>query len=231
MVRALYSRFLYWKSFPVLDLIRPKKRQFIERVTPYSMLHYQTLSHIYDLANSLAARKIPGQFVECGVCNGGLAGLIAAIALKDKNRSVWLFDSWEGLPEPKNIDIAVDNLQGKKGMALGSQEKTKELLFEKLKLIPERIHLIKGWFEETIPAYRTQIGPIAFMHLDGDWYDSIKLCLDTLFDQVVPGGIIVVDDYDYWLGCKKAVDEFLQQNTGRVSLKIVPFACTYIVKK
>lgn len=229
-----YSKFLYLRSFSLLDIVNFKKKNLLRIIRPYSQLQYQQLSKIYDFAVLINKKGILGNFVECGVWNGGLSGLIAAVAQEKGCRSMWLFDSWEGLPEPKDIDVTIDGgIAGEKGMALGSIEMVKELLFKKLSLNQEKVHLIKGWFHDTLPKTKKEIGPIAFIHLDGDWYDSIKICLDELYDQVVKGGMILIDDYECWLGCKKAVDEFIDQRRIRgekVSLKIIPFSCVYILK-
>ena len=71
----------------------------------------------------------------------------------------------------------------------------------------ESVHIIKGWFEETLPG--TTVQTIALLHVDSDWYDSVRICLETFCDSVCPGGIIIVDDYGLWGGCRKALDEFL----------------------
>lgn len=149
--------------------------------------------------------------------NGGSAGLIASIG---RDRQIWLFDSWEGLPEPTKYDVKLSGLKGKKGRDRGSEEKVRELLFDKMGLEKDRVHLIKGWFKDTIPCQ--DIGEIALLHLDCDYYESVKLCLESLYKNVVTNGIIVVDDYVDWKGCKKAVDEFIAeldvrlQRVGRV---------------
>ena len=67
------------------------------------------------------------------------------------------------------------------------------------------IHLVAGLFEDTIRPD----GPVALAHVDGDWYESVKLCLDRIWPVLSPGGVIVIDDYDHWSGCRTAVDEFL----------------------
>ena len=68
--------------------------------------------------------------------------------------------------------------------------------------------LIRGWFSETIPRFIPP-SPIAVLRLDGDWYDSTRVCLENLYPQVAPGGIVIIDDYYNWDGCARAVNEFL----------------------
>ena len=162
--------------------------------------------------------EIAGSIVECGVCNGGSAAVMA-LAARDcgDGREIWLFDSWEGLPEPGPLDVSSRGTRRERGWNLGSERTVEALLFEKLRLPRENIHLVKGWFEETLPRYRETIAPIALLHLDGDWYASTKTCLDQLYDAVSPGGVVAVDDYGHWQGCKRAVDEFLEPRGLAVS--------------
>ena len=72
------------------------------------------------------------------------------------------------------------------------------------------VHYHKGFFQTTVPAAAGGIGPIALLHLDGDWYDSTRVCLAHLYDRVVSGGLITIDDYGAYDGCRRAVDTFLE---------------------
>jgi hypothetical protein len=94
------------------------------------------------------------------------------------------------------------------GYCLGTFCEVYELLFEKLKLKPDYVIMIQGWFQDTLPGAKSYVGDIAVLRLDGDWYESTKCCLDNLYGNVVKGGYIIIDDYQL-PGCKKAVDEFL----------------------
>ncbi len=82
-------------------------------------------------------------------------------------------------------------------------------LLDRIDYPNEKIHIIKGWFEDTFPGYEDSIEKIAVLHVDCDWYESVKLSLETFYDKVVPGGVIIFDDYGFWKGAKKAIDEFL----------------------
>ena len=74
----------------------------------------------------------------------------------------------------------------------------------------DRIEFVKGWFENTVPVTRKQIQQIAVLRIDGDWYESTKCCLENLYDKVSSGGYVIVDDYQSCYGCRRAVDEFIQ---------------------
>jgi len=73
------------------------------------------------------------------------------------------------------------------------------------------IRLVPGLFQDTLPR---EAGPVAVAHLDGDWYESVAVCLTAIAPRVVPHGRIIVDDYDHWSGCRRAVDEFLASVAG-----------------
>jgi hypothetical protein len=105
-----------------------------------------------------------------------------------------------------------------------SEEKAKNLIFKKLKLDGDKVHLVKGWFKDTIPLHKDDIGNIALLHLDCDWYESVKFCLATLYDRVVKNGIVIIDDYGYWKGCKKAFDEFIIKRNLSIELHKVDIA-------
>jgi hypothetical protein len=195
-------------SIPKKELIRLPKVKLIVTVKRHTMLSYARLSALYEIGSWLERGRVAGSFVECGTWNGGSAGVLAFVARRNRERQVWLFDSWEGMPEPTLEDVSYTGKRGVKGMTLGSEQTVRDLLFRRLGLDPTRIHLGRGWFEDTIPRVRDAIGPIALLHVDCDWYESVRFCLETLYDRVVDGGFVVVDDYGHWKGCQKAVDEF-----------------------
>jgi O-methyltransferase len=226
----LYSKWCFLCAIPAKDFMQPSKVKLAFAVKPYTMLSYPRLSKLYEVARRLHEEGINGSFVECGVWNGGSAGMVTAVAKNDKARHCWLFDSWEGLPEPSEYDISRSGEKGKRGMALGSEEKVREVLFQKLKLSQERSHLIKGWFRDTLPVYKKHIGSIALLHLDCDWYESVKFCLDELYDSVIQGGFIFIDDYGYWSGCKKATDQFITERNQKIDLIEIDCSGVYFEK-
>jgi hypothetical protein len=156
---------------------------------------------LYRLARDAEERAVPGAVVDCGVFNGGSTLLLAAGA---PSRQVWAFDSFEGMPEPSDRDGAEP--WGFVGTCRGSEQKVREG-FERHS-DPRRLHLVKGLFEDTLAGHAKEIGPIAVLHVDCDWYEPITHVLETLYDQVSPGGHVAVDDYKTWQGARRAVDEF-----------------------
>ncbi len=193
-------------------------------VMPHSLIGSQGLEHTHDLALDLVENRVAGAFVECGVAQGGCAALIAMVADSDSaNRHCWFFDSFEGLPDPTSDDFE-EGRTGRhirplpKGSCLGTLEQVSELLFETFGFSRERITLVKGWFQDTVENHAPQMGSIALLRIDGDWYDSTMCCLEALYDRVSPGGHVIIDDYFSCYGAKKATDEFLQRRGGEVRL-------------
>jgi predicted O-methyltransferase YrrM len=146
-----------------------------------------------------------------------------ALAIENarQTRHLHLFDSFEGLPEPTENDgksAAIysggrnqGNLTTTNKCQAGLDE-VRHLMLDQVRVDPSHVHFHVGWFQNTVPAMTNQLGPIALLRLDGDWYDSTKICLEHLYPLLSPGGIIVLDDYFYWEGCRKATDEYRSQN-------------------
>lgn len=183
----------------------------------YSLSPIAMLVMLYKISRRVEKGNINGCYVECGVCDGGSAAIIAYIAKDNDRRHIWLFDSFEGLPESGEKDSP--STLGKtllKGDFHGSEEKVSELLFDRLGLDDTRIHLVKGWFEDTLPV--TDTGGIALLYLDANFYESTTTCLEELYDDVVPNGCIVIDDYENLKGTRDAVDDFIEARGLKVDL-------------
>jgi len=188
----------------------------LERVQPFTMVSKDSLVDLARQVRAVLAYDISGDFVECGVWRGGAAFLMADLLrqAKARDRKVWLFDSFEGLPPPEEIDgpVAVEY----------AKNTDKPFYFDNCSALLEEVRrsaaelglssyteFVKGWFDQTLPANRDRIGPIAILRIDADWYSSVRCCLESLYDKVVDGGFIVLDDYYAYDGCAIAVHEFL----------------------
>jgi hypothetical protein len=196
-----------------------------------TLLSEGRLVSLYRQAVHCERHGVPGAFVECGVWKGGAVALMALANLRHgrARRPLHLFDAFQDVPEPeptldgeravaearrvlgKEPTGALRPMQGfydAEGGA-GSAEGNRTLLVDRVGYDPAHVHLHEGWFQETVPRVSEQIGPIAILRLDGDYYHSVKVCLEHLVPQVVSGGFVVVDDYGYYEGCTRAVDEFI----------------------
>ena len=224
----------WWYNYPRVDAKDIFYRDEIKSFTPYTMVGRKGLIATQHVVLETERNKVAGCLVECGVARGGSAALMIytsvrgriSEAMREGNttfgeasmipiRDAWLFDSFEGLPEPTAEDGVLRKPQGKdksswdlaKGYCLGTLEEVEDLLFNKFQFSRDKVHLVKGWFQDTLPRYREQVGDIAVLRVDGDWYESTKCCLENLYDNVVDGGYVILDDYAL-VGCRKAVDEF-----------------------
>lgn len=172
-----------------------------------TMVGRKRLDSLQSLVESVFARRIPGSLLEAGVWRGGCSILMKAmVELYGEDRAVYLLDSFAGLPKPE-----LPELQGEMVFSeidyLAVSEGFVRARFEAYGITTNGIHFVSGWFKDTVPALARKIGPIAILRLDGDMYESTKVCLDHLYDKVSPGGFIIIDDYMLFY-CRKAVDEF-----------------------
>lgn len=235
---------------PVLE---KKIGEAIEKVRPYTMLSPVRLSSLYRQVKFCEENNIPGCYVECGVWKGGAVALMALGNLEfggGIKKHFHLFDSFQEICEPDakvDGDRALSEAQrwsdgghsGKlrplKGIydtfgGAGTLEGNQWLLEEKIGYDKQFLHYHQGWFQETIPQAAYKIGEIAILRLDGDWYASTKVCLAYLYEYVVSGGFVIVDDYGTYEGCKRAVDEFMDSMGIRAYLNDVDAECKYWIK-
>lgn len=173
------------------------------RQSGFTMLGCRRGRYLYELADEAVRRAVPGALVDCGVWNGGSTALLSAGA---PDRDVWAFDSFEGLPEPGDAELDGADAASFVGDCFGAEENLRTIVAKHGSA--ERLHVRKGWFEDTLAPASPEIGPIAVLHADGDWYESIKLTLEALYDQVSTNGFVAIDDYFVWEGARKATDEF-----------------------
>ena len=169
-------------------------------------------TYISNLQIALMLSKVDGDVVECGVWNGGMIAGIADTISNQRDRKFYLYDSFEGLPD---ADLEADGEKAVLWQKLanpenffenctGSEEKAR---CNMLRSKAFKFQITRGWFEKTLLSHPKR--SICLLRLDGDWYDSTIQCLQCLARYVHADGCIIVDDYNTWQGCKKAVDQYL----------------------
>jgi O-methyltransferase len=176
-------------------------------------------------------KNIKGCVVECGTWKGGMVAGIATL-LKNQDRTYYLYDSFEGLPPAKEID-GIDALEWQKDTesAFYLDNCTADEIFAKKAMELSGVKksvITKGWFSDTLPNFSKE--GIAILRMDGDWYDSTMDCLNNLYRYIVPGGIIIIDDYYTWEGCSKAIHDFISKNNYPVRVHQFMDTVAYIVK-
>jgi O-methyltransferase len=213
------------------DLLAPENiNRILNRVRPYTMVPDESLIDLAWSVVGILATGVPGDFVECGVWRGGASFLVAELLLQAgvQDRKIWLFDSFEGMPLPEEIDgtaatewaekasrenfnaeLPVRALQNDvaQDKYSGSLSNVK-LAAEKLGL-SSNMEFVKGWFNQTLSENAKRVGPISLLRIDCDWHASVVDCLENLYDQVSEAGTIIFDDYYTYDGCAVAVHEFL----------------------
>ena len=201
--------------------------RIIRLVQPYTLVDPDRIKNLYALARCIESERIPGDVIECGVYNGGTAAVLAQSATRSRlPRTLWLFDSFLGMPETSAQDgpSAREHI----GKEVGDQEKVDEIL-RMVGAQMDRVKVVPGWFQETFPT--VSIPKIALLNIDADWYESVKLCLETFYDAVMPGGYVSFDDYGHWPGCKMAVDEFFETRRLPYTLQVVDYTARWFRKE
>jgi hypothetical protein len=244
MSRAEYLANKELSEYPLRGYSNEEEaRQALKAIDNYTMISYERMVTLWQQVRYLDRAGIVGSLVECGTWKGGACGLMALAhkAHGPPTRSIHLFDSFEGLPEPdatQDGNAAVHYASYRASGKLQSINQCVATLEENQHVMkniadyPEELTIYHvGWFQETLPAAAPQIGGIALLRLDGDWYESTKVCLDILYPQVVSGGIVVIDDYGRWEGARRAVDEFLAYQERCLMLHHIDASGRYFVKE
>jgi O-methyltransferase len=195
-------------------------------VFPFTMASVARLRALDALARRVDELAVPGDVVECGTCNGGSAAILARVAHQSPHhRHVWLLDSFAGLPPATDRDGG--RAAEYTGLCAGSPVRVREVL-SRVGVPDAAVSLVPGWFQDTLPSLMVE--SIAILHIDADWYDSVLLVLDRLYDRVSPGGFVVLDDYGYWEGCQRAWDDFRAKRGITVDLVDVDGVGAYFQK-
>jgi len=144
--------------------------------------------------------------LEWGVsCNDGIC-LLGRFGTYAQKHLVIRFVFWSSPPGDK--DGTMENEQYFEGLNKGSIYKVKQA-FAILGVPMDLVRIAPGWFDPTLKT--SALDRIAILHIDADWYESVKFVLQALYEKVVPGGFIVLDDYGYWEGCKRALTDFFAE--------------------
>lgn len=187
---------------------RRRYREIYAKYRAHTMVPESWYVATLELCDSV--RNVEGCVVECGVWRGGMSAGIAE--LLGSSREYLLFDSFEGLPRAEEIDgpeIGAWQADTASPWHYNNCSASETEADGAMKMAAaQRYKLIKGWFQDTVPGFSAP-APIAILCLDADLYQSTKICLKSLYPQLARGGLVILDDYDVWEGCARAVHDFL----------------------
>lgn len=199
------------------------------KYSEYTMVPKKDYFNSLDLVSKY--KKVDGCIIECGVWRGGMIAGMADVL--GANREYYLFDSFEGLPDAKEIDgEGALAWQADKESSNYHDNCTAEIEWAQKAMNKSKatnVTFLKGWFEDTIPQFQLK-EPIAVLRLDGDWYDSTMVCLEHLFPLVIPGGLIILDDYYAWDGCSKALHDYLSKHKRSERIKQAYTSGCFLIK-
>ena len=232
------------KKFPLRRKNGLKLLSYIWRIYPKTMLPPVRLYSLADAVDAIEQDKIAGDVVECGVWSGGALALAALWGERHgtTSRTYIGLDSFEGLPPPTEEDgevlerfnrqsakrgRIVDQALMKTGVCVGDAADTVRQFYDSVGISIAKVRFYSGWFQNTLPLVAKEVGSIAILRIDGDWYESTKICLEALYAQVPAGGFIIIDDYGTFTGCRRAVDEFREAQKISASLIFVDKDCVY----
>ncbi|HVF64211.1 MAG TPA: TylF/MycF family methyltransferase [Casimicrobiaceae bacterium] len=175
----------------------------------HTMVGRKRLDSLQHCVETVLREGIPGDLIETGVWRGGCTVLMRAIlrAYDDTDRTVWVADSFEGLPPPDGSRFPAD--EGDAHHAIDYLRVTEDRVretFSRYGLLDYQVRFLKGWFKDTLA--RAPIERLAVLRLDGDMYESTHDALHALYPKVAPGGFVIVDDYGAIPACKAATDDY-----------------------
>jgi len=213
-----------------LSGLRSEDRELISRIRSRN-LTYLSESKLGVLAQScriVEEKKLPGIFVEAGCALGGSTILISS--LKDSSRPLRVYDVFGMIPPPTDEDgqdvhdrYKIIRQGRSKGIGgdkyYGYEDNLYEIVQSNLQKFgieqeQKNVLLIKGLLQDTMKIDQ----PVAFAHIDVDWYEPVKTCIERIVPNLVVGGILILDDYYWWSGCRKATDEYFRKTTKQFQM-------------
>jgi|TARA_B110000858_G_scaffold104967_1_gene120063 O-methyltransferase len=193
-------------------------KKLLIKVKNYTMTNPKRIFYLYNAINHIINNNIKGDIVECGVWRGGSIMTIALTLIENKitDKNILLYDTFTGMSIPTNNDyLFSDKSKLAKNLiekdeylkCISSISEVKKNIF-KTNYPKKKFKFIVGDVKETLKKKIPQ--KISLLRLDTDWYESTKKELNVLFPKLSKGGVLIIDDYKTWGGCKKAVDEYFK---------------------
>ena len=231
--RRIWWRGLYPVISPALDragleLVRKSRfdpevnaRGAYQHSEAESMIGLTGLSNVQECVTDCLNRGVPGDLMEAGVWRGGTTILMRAILhlYSDKQRKVWVADSFEGCPRPREEAERGDRHWQNRFIAVNLE--TVQENFRRYGLLDDQVCFLRGWFCDTLP--NAPVERLAVLRVDGDMYSSTMDVLRAMYHRISPGGYVIIDDYYTIDICRKAVDDFRAEQGITATIQPVDF--------
>ena len=228
--------------FPIeaSDEDRDLLRYIVEK--DISMVPLAGLWSTLSAVKYVCENKIPGDFVECGVWRGGNAIIAAEIFRRyNLNRRVFLFDTFAGMTSPTTNDLGLlDNQPAIKQYKKADKGTHNDWCYASIdevrnnfrakNLLDANIIFIQGDVENTLQNKENLPAEVSVLRLDTDWYESTRVELEVLFPRLALGGCLIIDDYGFWSGSKKAVDEYFSAQKSKPLLQVTDYTRRISIK-
>lgn len=216
-------------------------RRLLARAARFTMTSLERQVALLEAVRYVIRRGVPGDFVECGVWRGG-SSMIVAMALEQmgvRDRDLHLFDTFEGMTPPTDADRSLDGVSALSQLNAASKADAESVwcraglddvrdAMASTGYPMERIHLVKGSVERTLPGAAPDA--IALLRLDTDWYESTRHEMQHLFPRLSSAGVLLVDDYGHWQGVRRAVDEYFAEQGGCHLMHRIDYTGRMLVK-
>jgi hypothetical protein len=199
-----------------------------------TLVSYERLWATLLACKYVVDRGIDGDFVECGVWRGGNA-IVAAryFELNGIDKNVWCFDTFEGMTRPTAADVTHTGRPAIEEFVRSDKGTHNDWGYVPLEAVREnfakrgllsKVRFVKGDVLDTLSQEKEDLpSEISILRLDTDWYESTQKELDVLYPLLLPGGVILLDDYGVWSGSRNATDEYFQKHQNRPLLQRTDF--------
>ncbi len=226
-----------------IDIVEKNEyeKSLMNKVKKFTLTNDERIWLLIQAFKIINKNQIQGDIVECGVWKGGNLILLGELCQKFKiDKKIFGYDTFEGMTEPTKHDVNFYNKSAKKNMDKYKNNKNDENSFwvannlenTKNNILKNTIYknfkLIKGDVLKTLNVKENLPSRISLLRLDTDFYESTKKELEILYPLLRKGGILIIDDYGQWKGCRKAVDEFFIDKN--VNFFMCDFSCRFMIK-
>ncbi len=230
MLKRIIRRAFNTAGYDVTLAVPPDMDETFLRVyrdcSSYTVTSIERMSALYEATRYISENHIAGDIVECGVWKGGSSMLCTSVlkSMGDTGRKIFMYDTYAGMTEPTDRDIdykgnKADRNDFNKWCSIPRSEVQKAMALTGYP--QDNIWYVEGKVEDTIPGIIPEA--IALLRLDTDFYESTYHEMKWLFPRLVPGGVLIVDDYGHFRGVREAVDKYIKENNVRILLNRIDY--------